>query len=82
MDSSPVVFISCNVADNLIGKDSFQEVDSTGVMLPITKSNFQVTDVKKLAGTVRRAFAIARSGRPGPVFIDILKNVTVEEAEY
>ena len=82
MDSSPVVFISCNVADNLIGKDSFQEVDSTGVMLPITKSNFQVTDVKKLAGTVRRAFAIARSGRPGPVFIDILKNVTAEEAEY
>lgn len=82
MDSSPVVFISCNVADNLIGKDSFQEVDSTGVMLPITKSNFQVTDVKKLAGTVRRAFAIARSGRPGPVFIDILKNVTGEEAEY
>lgn len=82
MDSSPVVFISCNVAENLIGKDSFQEVDSTGVMLPITKSNFQVTDVNKLAGTVRRAFAIARSGRPGPVFIDILKNVTAEEAEY
>lgn len=82
MDSSPVVFISCNVAENLIGKDSFQEVDSTGVMLPITKSNFQVTDVRKLAGTVRRAFAIARSGRPGPVFIDILKNVTAEEAEY
>ena len=82
MDSSPVVFISCNVAENLIGKDSFQEVDSTGVMLPITKSNFQVTDVNKLAGTVRRAFAIARSGRPGPVFIDILKNVTAETAEY
>ena len=82
MDSSPVVFISCNVAENLIGKDSFQEVDSTGVMLPITKANFQVTDVRKLAGTVRRAFAIARSGRPGPVFIDILKNVTAEEAEY
>ena len=82
MDSSPVVFISCNVAGNLIGKDSFQEVDSTGVMLPITKCNFQVTDVNKLAGTVRRAFAIARSGRPGPVFIDILKNVTAESAEY
>jgi len=82
MDSSPVVFISCNVAENLIGKDSFQEVDSTGVMLPITKSNFQVTDVKRLASTVRRAFAIARSGRPGPVFIDILKNVTAETAEY
>ncbi len=82
MDSSPVVFISCNVAENLIGKDSFQEVDSTGVMLPITKCNFQITDVNKLAGTVRRAFAIARSGRPGPVFIDILKNVTAEETEY
>ena len=82
MDSSPVVFISCNVAENLIGKDSFQEVDSTGVMLPITKSNFQITDPAKLADTVRRAFAIARSGRPGPVFIDILKNVTAEEAEY
>ena len=82
MDSSPVVFISCNVAGNLIGKDSFQEVDSTGVMLPITKCNFQITDVNKLAGIVRRAFAIARSGRPGPVFIDILKNVTAEEAEY
>ena len=82
MDSSPVVFISCNVAENLIGKDSFQEVDSTGIMLPITKSNFQVTDVNKLADTVRKAFAIARSGRPGPVFIDILKNVTAEMAEY
>ena len=82
MDSSPVVFISCNVAENLIGKDSFQEVDSTGIMLPITKSNFQITDVNKLADTVRKAFAIARSGRPGPVFIDILKNVTAETAEY
>ncbi len=82
MDSSPVVFISCNVAENLIGKDSFQEVDSTGVMLPITKCNFQITDVDKLASTVRKAFAIARSGRPGPVFIDILKNVTAEETEY
>ena len=82
MDSSPVVFISCNVAGNLIGKDSFQEVDSTGVMLPITKCTFQITDVNKLADTVRRAFAIARSGRPGPVFIDILKNVTAETAEY
>ena len=82
MDSSPVVFISCNVAGNLIGKDSFQEVDSTGVMLPITKCTFQITDVERLADTVRRAFAIARSGRPGPVFIDILKNVTAEKAEY
>lgn len=82
MDSSPIVFISCNVAENLIGKDSFQEVDSTGIMLPITKCIFQVVDVNKLADTVRAAFAIARSGRPGPVFIDILKNVTAETAEY
>ena len=82
MDSSPVVFISCNVAENLIGKDSFQEVDSTGITLPITKCNFLVSDVNKLADTIRAAFAIARSGRPGPVFIDILKNVTAETADY
>ena len=82
MDSSPVLFISCNVAENLIGKDSFQEVDSTGITLPITKSTYQVSDVNKLADTVRTAFAIARSGRPGPVFLDILKNVTAEYAEY
>ena len=82
MDSSPVLFISCNVADNLIGKDSFQEVDSTGITLPITKSTYQVSDVNKLADIIRTAFAIARSGRPGPVFLDILKNVTAEYAEY
>ena len=82
MDSSAVVFISCNVSENLIGKDSFQEVDSTGITLPITKSNFLVSDVTQLADTVRAAFAIARSGRQGPVFIDILKNVTAELAPY
>ncbi len=82
MDSSPVVFITCNVSDGLIGKDSFQEVDITGITLPITKSNFLVSDVNKLADTIRAAFAIARSGRPGPVLIDILKNVTAETAEY
>jgi acetolactate synthase-1/2/3 large subunit len=82
MDSSPVVFISCNVAENLIGKDSFQEVDITGITMPITKSNYLVRDVAKLADVVREAFAVARSGRPGPVLIDILKNVTAEEAEY
>jgi len=82
MDSSPVVFISCNVAENLIGKDSFQEVDITGITMPITKSNYLVRDVNKLADVVREAFAVARSGRPGPVLIDILKNVTAEEAEY
>ena len=82
MDSSPVVFISCNVAENLIGKDSFQEVDITGITMPITKSNYLVRDVNKLADTVREAFAIAGSGRPGPVFIDILKNVTAETADF
>ena len=82
MDSSPVVFITCNVSENLIGKDSFQEVDITGITLPITKCNFLVSDVNKLADTIRAAFAIARSGRPGPVLIDILKNVTAETAEY
>ena len=82
MDSSPVVFISCNVADGLIGKDSFQEVDLTGITMPITKCNYLVKDVTKLADIIREAFAIAKSGRPGPVLIDILKNVTAETAEY
>lgn len=82
MDSSPVVFISCNVAENLIGKDSFQEVDITGITLPITKSNYLVKDVNDLADTIRSAFAVARSGRQGPVFIDILKNVTAQKTEY
>ena len=82
MDSSPVVFISCNVGENLIGKDSFQEVDITGITMPITKCNYLVRDVNKLADVVREAFAIARSGRPGPVFIDILKNVTAAQAEF
>ena len=82
LDSSPVVFITCNVAENLIGKDSFQEVDITGITMPITKSNYLVRDVNKLADIVREAFGIARSGRPGPVLIDILKNVTDEKTEY
>jgi acetolactate synthase-1/2/3 large subunit len=82
MDSSPVVFITCNVGKNLIGKDSFQEVDITGVTMPITKCNYLVTHADQLADVIREAFAIARSGRPGPVLIDILKNATAEEAEY
>ena len=82
MDSSPVVFITCNVGETLIGKDSFQEVDITGITMPITKSNFIVRDIEKLADTIREAFAIARSGRPGPVLLDILKNVTAAETEY
>ena len=82
MDSVPVVFISCNVNDNLIGKDTFQEVDLVGITMPITKCNYLVKDVKKLADVVREAFAIARSGRKGPVLIDIVKNVTAETADY
>jgi len=81
-DSSPVVFITCNVAENLIGKDSFQEVDITGITMPITKCNYLVKDPNKLADVIREAFAIARSGRPGPVLIDIAKNVTAAEGEY
>ena len=82
MDSSPVVFITCNVGEPLIGKDSFQEVDITGITMPITKCNFLVKDANKLADVVREAFAVARSGRPGPVHIDILKNVTATEVDY
>ena len=82
MDSSPVVFITCNVSENLIGKDSFQEVDITGITMPITKCNYMVRDVTQLADIVREAFAIARGGRPGPVLIDIVKNVTAETAEF
>ena len=82
LDSSPIVCITCNVSENLLGKDSFQEVDITGVTMPITKCNFLVRDVRNLADTVREAFAIARSGRPGPVLIDIMKNVTAEKADY
>ena len=82
MDSSPVVCITCNVELPLLGKDSFQEVDITGVTMPITKCNYLVRDVADLADTVREAFAIARSGRPGPVLIDIPKNVTLDVAEY
>lgn len=82
MDSSPVVFISCNVSEDLIGKDSFQEVDLVGITMPITKCNYMVRDVKDLANIVREAFAIARSGRKGPVVIDILKNVTSAMVEF
>ncbi len=82
MDSSPVVFITCNVGRNLIGKDSFQEVDITGVTMPITKTNYLVTKADEIADVVREAFAIARSGRPGPVLIDILKDATAAKAEY
>ena len=82
MDSSPVVFITVNVGESLIGKDSFQEVDITGITMPITKCNYLVRRAEDLADVIREAFAIARSGRPGPVLIDILKNVTYDEVEY
>ena len=82
MDSSPVVFITANVGENLIGKDSFQEVDIVGISMPITKCNYLVRDVESLADIVREAFAIARGGRPGPVLIDIVRNVSLASAEY
>lgn len=82
MDSVPVVAITGNVPLNLLGKDSFQEVDITGITMPITKHNFIVKDVNDLANIVRRAFKIAREGRPGPVLIDIPKDITAQKAEY
>ena len=82
MDSVPVVAITCNVGVSLLGKDSFQEVDIAGVTMPITKHNFIVKDVNKLADTIRRAFTIACTGRPGPVLVDIPKDVTAAKAEY
>lgn len=82
MDSVPLVAITCNVGLPLLGKDSFQEVDITGVTTPITKHNFIVKDVKDLAPTIRRAFRIAKKGRPGPVLVDIPKDVTAMEADY
>ena len=82
MDSIPMVAITCNVGVSLLGRDSFQEIDITGVTMPITKYNFIVKDIKKLADTVRRAFTITQSGRPGPVLIDITKDVTAAEYEY
>ena len=82
MDSSPVVFISCNVGADLLHKDSFQEVDTISITKAITKCNYLVDDVNKLAEIIREAFYVAQNGRPGPVVIDILKNVTAESCEY
>ena len=82
MDSIPVVAITCNVGVSLLGKDSFQEIDIAGVTMPITKHNYIVKDVNDLANTIRRAFEIAKSGRPGPVLIDIPKDVTANKCEY
>ena len=82
IDSIPVVAITCNVGVSLLGKDSFQEIDIAGITMPITKHNYIVKDVNQLADTIRRAFGIARRGRPGPVLIDIPKDVTANMAEY
>ena len=81
LDSSPVVFITCNVSENLLGKDAFQEVDSTGIAMPITKATFLVRDAQTIPDVMRQAFAVAANGRPGPVLIDFLKNVTAPSVE-
>lgn len=82
MDSIPLVAITCNVNLPLLGKDSFQEVDIAGVTMPITKHGFIVKDIRKLAETIYKAFAIAKSGRPGPVLVDITKDVTAAKMDY
>ena len=82
MDSIPMVAITCNVGVSLLGKDSFQEIDIAGITTPITKYSFIVKDVTKLADTIRRAFSIARKGRPGPVLVDITKDVTANKVDY
>lgn len=82
MDSVPLVALTCNVTVPLLGKDSFQEVDIAGVTMPITKHNFIVKDVQHLADTIRRAFVIAQTGRPGPVLVDIPKDVTSAKTNY
>ena len=82
MDSIPVVAITCNVTVPLLGKDSFQEIDIAGITMPITKYSFIVKDVEELADTIRRAFSIARKGRPGPVLVDIPKDITAQKVEY
>lgn len=82
MDSIPMVAITANVGVSLLGKDSFQEIDIAGVVMPITKHSFIVKNVHELAGTIRRAFKIAKSGRPGPVLVDVTKDVTANLADY
>lgn len=82
MDSIPLVAVTCNVNVPLLGKDSFQEIDIAGITTPITKHNFIVKDVADLAKILRRAFHIARKGRPGPVLVDIPKDVTANKTEY
>lgn len=82
MDSVPLVAITANVALPMLGRDTFQEIDIAGVTMPITKYNFIVKEIGQLADTIRRAFTIAKSGRPGPVLVDITKDVTANKTEY
>ena len=82
MDSTPLVAITANVAVSLLGRDSFQEIDIAGVTMPITKHNFIVKDIKNLAPTIRKAFHIANEGRPGPVLVDITKDVTAAKFDF
>ncbi len=82
MDSIPLVAITANVGVSLLGKDSFQEIDIAGVVMPITKHSFIVKNVHELADTIRRAFTIAKTGRPGPVLVDITKDVTANVADF
>ena len=82
MDSIPIVAITCNVGVSLLGKDSFQEIDIAGITMPITKYSYIVKDVTKLADTIRKAFRIAKTGRPGPVLVDIPKDITAKVTEY
>lgn len=82
MDSIPMVAITGNVAVELLGRDSFQEVDITGITMPVTKHNFAVKRVEDLADIIRRAFQIAQSGRPGPVLIDVPKDITASRCQY
>ncbi len=81
MDSSPIVFITCNVTEQTLGKDAFQEVDITGIAMPITKATYLVRDAQTIPDVMRQAFAVAATGRPGPVVIDFLKNVTFPNVE-
>ena len=82
MDSVPVVAVTCNVGTSLLGKDSFQEVDIAGIVMPVTKHSFIVRDIDRLADTMRRAFYIAKKGRPGPVLVDVTRDVTQDKTEY
>ena len=82
LDSIPMVIITGNVATSLIGRDSFQEINITGITMPITKHNYFVSDFSELADTIREAFQIAKSGRPGPVLIDIPKDIQTAECEF